>query len=61
MKIRRDQDSKCWVLTAESHELYRGRKSPWDHPSILQEAQRRERAVLKAGAHGPRAKERPPS
>jgi hypothetical protein len=48
MKICRDQRSHLWLLQSESHVLYKGRKSPWDHPSILREAQRREAEVRSA-------------
>jgi hypothetical protein len=53
MKISRDQQSKTWLLESGSHVLYRGRKSPWDHPAILEDARRRE-AEVRAGSRGPR-------
>jgi hypothetical protein len=53
MKIIRDPQSKHWVLQSDSLELYRGRKSPWDHPAIIREALERE-AQARGAARGPR-------
>lgn len=52
MKITRDPHRNLWVLSSDSAVLYQGRKSPWDHPAILREAQQRERALA---CRGPRA------
>jgi hypothetical protein len=49
MKITRDQQTKAWVLSSDSAVLYQGRKSPWDHPAILREAQQREHELKRAG------------
>ena len=55
MKITRDPQRKVWVLSSDSAVLYQGRASPWDHPSILREAQQRERELARKGprANGP--------
>ena len=45
MKIMRDQQSKFWVLTSNSRVLYKGRRSPWDDPSIIRQALARERQL----------------
>ena len=38
MKISRDKHTKFWVLSSGSKVLYKGRRSPWDHPEIIREA-----------------------
>jgi hypothetical protein len=48
MKITRDKQSKFWVLSSESRVLYKGRRSPWDDPTIIREAFQRERMLAKA-------------
>jgi hypothetical protein len=55
MKITRDPQNKVWVLSSDSRVLYQGRKSPWDHPAILLEAQKREDELKRKGprANGP--------
>jgi hypothetical protein len=45
MKITRDKQSKFWTLSSDSHVLYKGRKSPWDDPTIIREAQQREQGL----------------
>jgi hypothetical protein len=52
MRIERDRRSGEWLLVAGTTELYRGRRSPWDSPSILREALARESSL------GPRAASR---
>jgi len=42
MKIKRDPLSKFWVLSSNSRVLYKGRRSPWDDPSIIRQAMARE-------------------
>lgn len=42
MKMARDKRTGDWVLTAGATVLYRGRRSPWDTPSILRDAIARE-------------------
>ncbi len=44
MKIKRDQQSKFWVLSSDARVLYKGRRSPWDDPTIIRQALDRERA-----------------
>jgi len=61
MKISRDQQSKNWLLESDSHVLYAGRKSPWDHPTIIREALRREAEVRKLAQRGPRREQPKPS
>jgi hypothetical protein len=48
MKITRDKQSKFWVLSSDSRVLYKGRRSPWDDPTIIREAFKRERMLAKA-------------
>ncbi len=55
MKICRDKQSKFWTLSSDSHVLYKGRKSPWDDPTIIREAQEREK-TLRAGPKRTREK-----
>lgn len=45
MKIKRDQQSKFWVLSSDTRVLYKGRRSPWDDPTIIRQALDRERAT----------------
>ena len=49
MKIMRDQQSKFWVLTSNSRVLYKGRRSPWDDPTIIRQAMVRERSLARNG------------
>ena len=42
MKIRRDKQSKFWVLSSDTRVLYKGRRSPWDDPTIIRQALDRE-------------------
>lgn len=49
MKISRDKQTKFWTLTSDAHVLYKGRRSPWDDPTIIRQAQQREEG-LRAGA-----------
>jgi hypothetical protein len=44
----RDKQSKFWVLSSESRVLYKGRRSPWDDPTIIRQALDRERAMTRA-------------
>ena len=44
MKIRKDKHTKSWVLSSGSKILYKGRRSPWDHPEIIREALAMEQA-----------------
>jgi hypothetical protein len=53
MKIMRDQQSKFWVLTSNSRVLYKGRRSPWDDPSIIRQALARERQLSRTGETTP--------
>ena len=48
MKITRDKQSKFWVLSSDARVLYKGRRSPWDDPTIIREAFERERMLAKA-------------
>lgn len=50
MKIARDKRTGEWVLTAGATLLYRGRRSPWDTPSILREALAREGSLRRTPA-----------
>ena len=54
MKISRDQKSRNWLLSSESGVLYKGPKSPWDHPSIIRDALQREAAGSADGPKPPR-------
>lgn len=47
MKISKDKQSKFWVLSSGSRVLYKGRRSPWDHPEIIRDAMIRERALTR--------------
>ena len=49
MNIRRDQQSKFWVLSSNQRVLYEGRRSPWDDPTIIRQALDREKSL---GAKG---------
>jgi hypothetical protein len=55
MKIMRDQQSKFWVLTSNSRVLYKGRRSPWDDPSIIRQALARERQLSRSSETTPQA------
>jgi hypothetical protein len=44
----RDQQSKFWVLSSDTRVLYKGRRSPWDDPTIIRQALDRERAMARA-------------
>jgi len=57
MKISRDQKSRNWLLSSESGVLYKGPKSPWDHPSIIREALQREAEGSADGPKPPRRRE----
>ena len=46
MKIRKNPQKKLWELSSGATILYRGRRSPWDHPEIIRNAQ--------AAEHSPR-------
>lgn len=48
MKIMRDQQSKFWVLSSDARVLYKGRRSPWDDPTIIRQALDRERAITRS-------------
>jgi len=48
MKIMRDKQSKFWVLSSDSRVLYKGRRSPWDDPTIIRQALDRERAIARS-------------
>jgi hypothetical protein len=48
MKITKDKQSKFWVLSSETRVLYKGRRSPWDDPTIIREAFDRERAMARS-------------
>ncbi len=48
MKIMRDKQSKFWVLSSDTRVLYKGRRSPWDDPTIIRQALDRERAMAKS-------------
>jgi hypothetical protein len=60
MKITRDKQSKFWVLSSDTRVLYKGRRSPWDDPTIIREAFKRERMLAKAADYR-RLIERPSS
>lgn len=45
MKIERDQSQRMWTLTSGPHVLYRGRRSPWEHPQLMREALEREQQL----------------
>jgi hypothetical protein len=55
MKIKRDQQSKFWVLSSDTRVLYKGRRSPWDDPTIIRQALDRERAIRGPSAAGARS------
>jgi hypothetical protein len=55
MKIKRDQQSKFWVLSSDSRVLYKGRRSPWDDPTIIRQALDRERATRGSTGATPRS------
>jgi hypothetical protein len=44
MKIRRNPQKRLWELTSGTTILYQGRRSPWDHPQIIRDAQAAERS-----------------
>jgi hypothetical protein len=44
----RDKQSKFWVLSSDSRVLYKGRRSPWDDPTIIRQALDRERAIARS-------------
>ena len=48
MKITKDKQSKFWVLSSDTRVLYKGRRSPWDDPTIIREAFDRERAMARS-------------
>ena len=48
MKITKDKQSKFWVLSSDTRVLYKGRRSPWDDPTIIRQALDRERAMARA-------------
>ena len=59
MKIMKDKQSKFWVLSSETRVLYKGRRSPWDDPTIIRAGvrprtcdgdERPDRSLLKEGA-----------
>ncbi len=59
MKIMKDKQSKFWVLSSETRVLYKGRRSPWDDPTIIRAAFDRERAMARAaGPLSPQARGR---
>ena len=39
MKIRKNPQKKLWELSSGATILYQGRRSPWDHPEIIRNAQ----------------------
>ena len=45
MNIRRDKQSKQWVLSSNERVLYEGRRSPWDDPAIIRQALDREKSL----------------
>ena len=45
MNIRRDKQSKFWVLSSNERVLYEGRRSPWDDPTIIRQALDREKSL----------------
>jgi hypothetical protein len=45
MKIEKDPASRLWTLSSGSHVLYTGRRSPWEQPSVMRDAARRERTL----------------
>ncbi len=49
MNIRRDKQSKFWVLSSNQRVLYEGRRSPWDHPIIIRQALDREKSLATRG------------
>jgi hypothetical protein len=48
MKIMKDKQSKFWVLSSDTRVLYKGRRSPWDDPTIIRQAFDRERAMARS-------------
>jgi hypothetical protein len=60
MKITRDKQSMFGVLSSDTRVLYKGRRSPWDDPTIIREAFKRERMLAKAADYR-RPAERPTS
>ncbi len=44
MKIRKNSQKKLWELSSGDTILYQGRRSPWDHPEIIRDAQAAERS-----------------
>lgn len=52
MNIRRDKQSKFWVLSSNQRVLYQGRRSPWDDPTILRQALDREKSLASTAAGG---------
>lgn len=45
MNIRRDKQSKFWVLSSNQRVLYEGHRSPWDDPTIIRQALDREKSL----------------
>ncbi len=58
MKIMRDKQSKFWVLSSETRVLYKGRRSPWDDPTIIRQALDRERAMARSAEPKQKTSER---
>jgi hypothetical protein len=54
MKISRDPNSKFWMLTSNSRVLYKGRRSPWDDPTIIRQALAREQSLPPLAEKTPR-------
>ena len=48
MKITKDKQTKFWVLSSDTRVLYKGRRSPWDDPTIIRQAFDRERAMARS-------------
>jgi hypothetical protein len=55
MKISRDPNSKFWILTSNSRVLYKGRRSPWDDPTIIRQALAREQSLPPLAEKTPRS------
>jgi hypothetical protein len=49
VNIRRDKQSKFWVLSSNQRVLYEGRRSPWDDPAIIRQALDREKSLGAGG------------
>ena len=45
VNIRRDKQSKFWVLSSNQRVLYEGRRSPWDDQAIIRQALDREKSL----------------